>query len=88
MGITVQVNRKLESYTTPAKGGLDLLNKLEVVGLVPHHHLIEILMKCADETKVLEMLADMGHTPMDYTFVYSESTVDHSAELYYYKNTS
>ena len=45
-------------------------------------------MKCADETKVLEMLADMGHTPMDYTFVYSESTVDHSAELYYYKNTS
>jgi hypothetical protein len=82
------MNRKLLGYNEQIRGGVDLGNKLVVVGVIPHHHYIDILMKCADETKVLEMLAEMGHTPEDYTFVSSESTEEHSAELYYYKNTS
>ena len=82
------MNRQLLTYNEKVRGGVDFGSKLVAVRVIPQHHFIEILRKCADETKVLEMLADMGHTPDDYTFVSSESTVDHSAELYYYKNTS
>ena len=81
-------SKKLESYSTPVTGPKDLFNKLLEVNLINSWEFMDKLMTAAGDRMVSEVLADMGHTQLDYTFVWSEPNEGESPTLYYSKNTS